>query len=93
VVQNAGDIPAPNGGTAVGVRKKSLAFLAAALFGAGSAANAALIPVAPGASVQAAIDVAFDGDTIALTSGVYPGDIDFLGKEIIVFGIKTIWTK
>ena len=60
-------------------------FLAVALFVA--PAQAATIAVAPGSSVQAAIDGALDGDTISLSSGLYPGDIDFVGKAVSVIGV------
>jgi nitrous oxidase accessory protein NosD len=47
---------------------------------------AGIIPVAPGESVQAAIEAAGDGDTIALAAGTYVEDIDFLGKAVTVLG-------
>jgi hypothetical protein len=45
-----------------------------------------VIAVGPGESVQAAIDLAQDGDTVAVAAGEYPEDIDFHGKAIIVVG-------
>ncbi len=35
-------------------------------------------------SIQAAIDEAYDGDTILVNDGIYPGTIDFMGKSITV---------
>lgn len=51
------------------------------------AAKAALIEVAPGESIQAAIDSAVDGDTIQLSAGTYNGNIDFAGKAVTVVGV------
>lgn len=51
------------------------------------AARAATLTVAPGESVQAALDRAADGDLIALTAGVYPGDVDFRGRAVTVRGV------
>jgi nitrous oxidase accessory protein NosD len=50
-------------------------------------ARAATIPVAPGQSIQAAIDAAQEGDTIALATGEYGGDLDFRGKAVAVVGV------
>jgi len=51
------------------------------------AAEAAELIVPPGASVQAAIDAAADGDVIRLQAGTYQENIDFLGKVIQVVGV------
>lgn len=52
-----------------------------------SSAGAATIAVAPGQSIQAAIDAAADGDTIALAAGTFDGDLDFQGKAVVVRGV------
>ncbi len=49
----------------------------------------ATINVNPGESIQAAIDVAISGDTVAVSAGTYSEDIDFLGKAISVVGAGT----
>jgi hypothetical protein len=64
----------------------ALAALALAIFATATAPLAAVWTVADGDPVQAAIDAAEDGDTIALGVGTYPGDIDFAGKAITVVG-------
>jgi nitrous oxidase accessory protein NosD len=51
-----------------------------------SSARAEQIDVAPGASVQDALDAASDGDEIVLAAGRYEGDLDFLGKAVVVRG-------
>lgn len=48
--------------------------------------RAADLAVAPGDSIQAAIDAAVDGDTIMVAEGTYAGDLDFDGKAIAVVG-------
>ena len=48
---------------------------------------AADIPVAPGESIQAAIDSSSDGDVIILSAGEYVGDIDYKGKAITIRGV------
>ena len=47
-------------------------------------AGAAEIPVGPGESIQAAIDMAEPGDEIVLAPGTYAGAVDFLGKPLVV---------
>ena len=37
-------------------------------------------------TIQAAIDAAFDGDTVQVQSGFYNGQVDFLGKAVAVIG-------
>lgn len=69
------------------IQSKLIAFLTGILVLHGHGAFAATIPVPPGGDVQDAIDAAVAGDTIALESGVYPGDIDFMGKAISVVGV------
>ena len=69
------------------IQSKLFAFLTAIIVSHGQGAFAATIPVPPGGGVQDAIDAAADGDTIALQPGVYPGDIDFMGKAIAVVGV------
>jgi hypothetical protein len=44
------------------------------------------IPVAPGQSIQAAIDAAVDGDVVTVEAGTFVEDIDFAGKAITVVG-------
>ncbi len=51
-----------------------------------SVAHAATIPVAPGASIQAAIVAAQDGDVVEVAAGTFAEDLDFLGKAITVRG-------
>jgi nitrous oxidase accessory protein NosD len=60
--------------------------LAAVLATTTLAARAETIPVGPGQSIQAAIDLALPGDVIAVAAGEYAGDLDFLGKAITVTG-------
>ncbi len=57
-----------------------LAFLAAPAF-------ATDFIVLPGQSIQAAIDLASDGDRILVEPGVYVENIDFKGKAIEVIGV------
>jgi parallel beta-helix repeat protein len=61
----------------------SAALVAAAL---ASPARAATSAVAPGTSIQAAIDTAAAGDVVAVAPGTYAEDIDFAGKAIRVVG-------
>lgn len=49
-------------------------------------ASAELINLAPGQSLQQAIDAASNGDTILLEEGIYKGDIDYKGKSITIQG-------
>jgi hypothetical protein len=49
-------------------------------------AHGATINVLPGESIQAAIDTAVSGDTVAVSAGTFVEDIDFLGKGITVRG-------
>jgi parallel beta-helix repeat protein len=71
----------------VRIQSKLFALLAGTFVLYGPGTFAATIPVPPGGNVQDAIDAAVDGDTIALQTGVYPGDIDFMGKAIAVVGV------
>lgn len=50
------------------------------------AASAAVIPVAPGQSIQAAIVAAQNGDRIEVAPGTYAERLDLLGKEVTVVG-------
>ena len=43
--------------------------------------------VQPGSSIQCAIDSAFAGDTVLVQPGTYAGNLDFLGKDIVVQGM------
>ncbi len=51
-----------------------------------TAAHAGTLPVPPGSSIQAAIDVARDGDVVEVAAGTFTGDVDFTGKAITVRG-------
>lgn len=53
---------------------------------ASAPAVAAVLSVAPGESIQAAIDDARDGDVVRLVAGTWVEDIDFRGKAIAVVG-------
>jgi hypothetical protein len=71
------------------MRARKVLHLAAGLAAMGLSAGgapAATISVAPGQSVQGAIERASEGDMIALQNGTYDGDIDFLGKAVHVLG-------
>jgi hypothetical protein len=50
-------------------------------------ATAGTIVVTSGGSIQAAIDIAGDGDVIEVEAGIYNENIDFLGKEITVIAL------
>jgi len=52
--------------------------------GAGSDDNTGLSPDQAFETIQKAVDSAYDGETIIVQPGLYPGDIKFLGKNIIV---------
>ncbi|MDH3685047.1 MAG: right-handed parallel beta-helix repeat-containing protein [Myxococcales bacterium] len=55
--------------------------------GLGSVAGADTLAVpADFGTVQAALDAAIGGDRIEVAPGVYPGDVDFLGKDVRVVG-------
>jgi nitrous oxidase accessory protein NosD len=45
------------------------------------------ISVSPGASIQAAINGALDGDTVEVAAGEFNENINFLGKAITVVGV------
>jgi parallel beta-helix repeat protein len=49
-------------------------------------ARAAVVTVEEGQSIQAAIDGAQSGDTIAVGPGTFEGDLDFKGKAVVVRG-------
>jgi hypothetical protein len=50
-------------------------------------ARAADVPVPAGASIQAALDAAADGDTLVLEAGTYDGDVDFGGRAVRIVGV------
>jgi hypothetical protein len=52
-----------------------------------SASAAAVLPVPPGESIQAAIDQSRPGDVILLEAGLYTENIDFSGKAVTVEGL------
>jgi nitrous oxidase accessory protein NosD len=74
-----------------GILRRRIAFVLAvlpiALAASRGGARATTIGVAPGASVQAAIDVAEGGDEILLGAGTWVEDVDFRGKAIRVAGL------
>jgi hypothetical protein len=49
-------------------------------------AAAATIAVAPGGSIQAAVDAAADGDVVTVAAGTFAEHLDFRGKAITVVG-------
>jgi hypothetical protein len=68
------------------MRIRSLAV--AAVFGAVASTSvpAAAVTVEAGASIQAALDAAAPGDTIAVMAGTFAEDLDFRGKAVAVVG-------
>jgi len=62
------------------------AILTATAWLAASDVVAAVLPVAPGASIQAAIDAASDGDVVSVAAGTWVEDVDFRGKAITLLG-------
>ncbi len=50
----------------------------------GSDNNTGLSPDEAFATIQKAVDSAYDGETVVVQPGLYPGDINFLGKNIIL---------
>ena len=50
----------------------------------GANSNTGLSPDEPFATIQKAIDTAHDGETIIVHPGLYLGDINFLGKNIVL---------
>ncbi len=70
---------------------RSCTLLAIALFASATTANAAVLSVDPGESIQAAIDAASPGDTILVEPGVYqePGNADF-GLRITTDNLRLI---
>lgn len=83
-------------GVRLSVRRSAVVWclgVAAVALGAGVGVGVATdavadeLRVAPGESVQAAIDRATDGDVILLEAGRYDGDLDFGGKAVTVRGV------
>jgi len=65
--------------------------LALAVFTTATTAEAAVIKVSPGESIQAAIDMAFPGDTILVEPGVYEETADdFFGLRISTDNLRLI---
>ena len=50
----------------------------------GSDDNTGLSPGQAFETIQKAVDSAYDGETVIVLPGLYPGDINFLGKNIIL---------
>jgi len=71
--------------TATTTRRILAAMLALPWLAASPAAGVTLA-VAPGESIQAAIDAAVDGDVVSVAAGTFVGEIDFDGKAITVLG-------
>lgn len=44
------------------------------------------VRLAPGESIQGAVDAAAAGERIVLAAGIYDGDVDFGGKELTIVG-------
>jgi hypothetical protein len=69
---------------------RSYTLLAVAVFAVALPAGAAVHKVAPGQSIQAAIDAAAPGDTILVSPGVYQGTDSFFGLRIATDNLRLI---
>jgi parallel beta-helix repeat protein len=73
---------------------KSLSLAACALFAAStSGARARTIEVSPGESIQAAVDRAAAGDTIAIAPGTYSGDGGLALVQVRKGGLRLVGTR